>query len=144
MSVHDVADLLFTARGRIDAHWNVYVVAVVAVVGWLLSRKRTLPASMRALVSFVFVAAAAANLVGLHSSYTFAEALRTDLLRIAGDTPLVETRALLERHSYLRHRTSAIWIQLAIGAAVLAAVWFARGPDSTTEDDAVQRQAGGG
>jgi hypothetical protein len=126
MSVHDVADLLFAARGRIDSYWSLYVVVVVAVMGWLMSRKRVLPVSMKALVSVVFLVAASSSLAGLHSSYTIAEALRTDLLRVAGDTPLVETRALLERHSYLRQRRNAAWIHAGIAAAVLAAVWLSR------------------
>jgi hypothetical protein len=42
MSVKEVADLLFAARGRIDFYWNFYVVAVIAVIGWLLSLKKKL------------------------------------------------------------------------------------------------------
>jgi hypothetical protein len=132
MTVHDIADLLFAARGRVDSYWSFYVVVVVAVMGWLLSRKRALPASMKALVSLVFLIAATSSLVGLYSSYTIAEALRTDLLRVAGDTPLTETRALLERHSYVSHRTRAVWIHLAVAATVLASVWLSRAPDAET------------
>lgn len=50
---------------------------------------------MEVLVSVAYMIAAAMNLLGLYSSYTFAEALRTDLLRMTPATPLTETRSIL-------------------------------------------------
>jgi putative effector of murein hydrolase len=126
MTVNDIADLLFAARGRIDFYWNFYVVVVIAVIGWLVSLKRTLTTSNKVLVSAVYLIAAATNLMGLYSSYAIAEALRTDLLRVAATTPLTDTRNLLQQHSYLSHRMAALWIHLAIGTAILFAIWFAR------------------
>jgi hypothetical protein len=126
MTIKDVADLLFAARERIDSYWNFYVVVVIAVIGWLVSRKKSLTPSMKVLVSVAYLIAAAMNLLGLYGSYTFAEALRTDLLRMAATTPLTDTRLLLEQHSYLAQRLTAIWIHLAVGATILLAVWFAR------------------
>jgi len=126
VTVNEVAELLFSARARIDFYWNFYVVVVVAVVGWLLSNKKTLTTSMKSVVSVVFVIAAAVNLIGLQGAYDFAEALRSDLLRMSATSPLTDTRLLLEQHSYDSHRLAALWIHLAVGATVLSAVWFAR------------------
>src|SRR5574341_1131172 len=126
MTIKDVADLLFAVRERIDFYWNFYVVVVIAVIGWLVSRKKTLTLSMKVLVSVAYLIAAAINFLGLYSSYTFAEALRTDLLRMAATTPLTDTRLILEQHSYLAQRLTAFWIHLAVGATILLAVWFAR------------------
>lgn len=130
MTINDIADLLFAARGRIDFYWNFHVVVVVAVVGWLVSLNKALTPPVKLLVSVVYLVAAAMNLAGLYSAYTFAEALRTDLVRVASATPLTDTRLLLEQHSYLAHRRSAIWIHLAVGATILAVVWWARLSDS--------------
>jgi hypothetical protein len=126
----DVADLLFAARERIDFYWNFYVVVVIAVIGWLLSLKKPLTLSMKVLVSVAFLVAAAMNLLALYSSYTFAEALRTDLLRMAATTPLTDTRLILEQHSYLTQRLVAFWIHLPVGATILLVVWFARFSES--------------
>jgi hypothetical protein len=126
MSIKDVADLLFAARERIDFYWNFHVVVVIAVIGWLVSFKRTLTLSMKLLVSVAYVIAAVMNFVGLYGSYTFAEALRTDLLRMAATTPLSDTTLYLEQHSYLSQRLSALLIHLAVGATILGVVWFAR------------------
>jgi hypothetical protein len=126
ISAKDVADLLFAARERIDFYWNFYAVVVVAVIGWLVSLKKTLTAPMKALVSVAFLVAAGMNLLGLYGAYTFAEALRTDLLRMAAATPLADTRLLLEQHSYLAQRMAAIGIHVTVGAAILLVIWFGR------------------
>jgi hypothetical protein len=126
MTAKDVADLLLAARERIDFYWNFHVVVVIAVIGWLVSLRRTLTVPLKALVSVAYVIAAATNLVGLHGAYTFAEALRTDLLRMAASVPLPDTRLVLERHSYLAHRLMALWIHVGVGGAILLVLWFAR------------------
>jgi hypothetical protein len=126
MSIKDVADLLFAARERIDFYWNFHVVVVIAVIGWLVSFKRTLTLSMKLLVSVAYLVAAVMNFVGLYGSYTFAEALRTDLLRMAATTPLTDTTLFLEQHSYVSQRLTAFLIHVAVGATILVVVWFAR------------------
>jgi hypothetical protein len=131
MTTKEVADLLFAARERIDFYWNFYVVVVIAVIGWLVSVKRPLTLPTRILVSIGYMVAAIMNLVGLHGSYTFAEALRTDLLRMTAATPLTDTRSVLERHSYLAQRAWAFWVHAAVGAAILLVVWL-RGNRTTS------------
>ena len=129
MSIKDVADLLFAARERIDFYWNFYVVVVIAVIGWLVSYKKTLTLPMKLLVSVAYVIAAIMNLLGLYSSYTIAEALRIDLLRMLATAPFVDTRIYLEQHSYLPQRLAAFAVHLAVGVAILSVVWFARFSD---------------
>ena len=126
MTIKDVADLLFAARERIDFYWNFHVVVIIAVIGWLLSFKRTLTLSMKLLVSIAYVIAAVMNYLGLYSSYTFAEALRTDLLRMAATTPLSDTTHFLGQLSFLPQRLTALLIHLVVGATILLVVWFAR------------------
>jgi hypothetical protein len=127
ITIKEIADLLFAARARIDFYWNFYVVVVIAVIGWLVSVKKMLTLSMKMLVSIAYLIAAIMNYMGLYSSYAFAEALRTDLLRMVATAPLLaDTRLLLEQHSYLTQRLSAFWIHLIVGAAILGVIWFAR------------------
>jgi len=63
---------------------------------------------------------------GLYSSYTFAEAPRTDLLRMSADAALSDTRSLLAQHSYLAQRWSAFLVHLLLGTALLVVIWFGR------------------
>jgi hypothetical protein len=131
MTIKEVADLLFAARERIDFYWNFYVVVVIAVIGWIVSLKKTLSLSMKLLVTVAYAIAALMNLLGLYSSYTLAEALRLDLLRLTASTTLTDTTQFLQQHSYLPQRLTAILIHLAIGATILLVVWLA--PSSEAE-----------
>jgi hypothetical protein len=126
MTIRDIADLLFSARERIDFYWNFYVVVVIAVIGWLVTFKRTLTLSMKLLVSIAYLVAAIMNFLALYSAYTFAEALRADLLRLLATTPLADTQVILAQHSYLPQRLAALGVHLAVGSAILLVVWFAR------------------
>ena len=124
MPIKDAIDLLFSARERIDFYWNFYVVVVVAVVGWIVTRKEPLTRPTRILVSVAYLIAAATNLVGLYGSYTFAEALRGDLLRMTQGSPLAQTRHVLSQHSYATQRFWAFVVHLGVGATILFVVWF--------------------
>ena len=55
MSIKDAIDLLFAARERIDFYWNFYVVVVIAVVGWIVTRKEPLTRSTRVLVTVAYL-----------------------------------------------------------------------------------------
>ena len=123
MSIKDAVDLLFAARERIDFYWNFYVVVVIAVVGWIVTRKNALTPSAKVLVTVAYVVAAATNLAGLYASYSFAEALRTDLLRMTVGSPLADTRAILQQHSYLSQRIMALLVHVSVGATILLVVW---------------------
>lgn len=125
ITIKEVADLLFAARERVDFYWNFYVVVVIAVIGWLVSVNKTLTRSRKVLVSVAYLIAASMNFLGLYSAYTFAEALRTDLLRMPATTPLTDTRLILEQHSYLSQQLAAFWIHFVVGATILLVVWFA-------------------
>ena len=133
MSIKDAIDLLFSARERIDFYWNFYVVVVIAVVGWIVTRKEPLTRSTRVLVTVAYLIAAATNLVGLYGSYAFAEALRTDLLRMTAGSPLIETRILLDGHSYISQRLWAFVVHLGVGATILLVVWLG-GRRSSSKD----------
>jgi hypothetical protein len=76
------------------------------------------------LITVGFLIFVAMNMAGLYGSYTFAEALRTDLLAMDQAKGLVHTYAILQRHSFLPQRTATFWIHLIVGLAVLAVVWL--------------------
>src|SRR5688500_2322115 len=131
MSIKDAIDLLFAARERIDFYWNFYVVVVVAVVGWIVTRKERLSRCGKVLVSVGYGSGRVTNLAGLYASYTLAEALRTDVLRMSLGSPLTETRVILARHSYLSQRAGAFLVHAVVGATILLVVWRANRPPDT-------------
>ena len=124
ITIKEVADLLLDARGRIDFYWNFYLAVVIAVIGWLVSRKLVLTPAMRALVTAAYLIAAVMNFAGLYGSYSLAEALRQDLLAFEGVRVLEHTSLFLDRYSYLPQRTVALVVHLVIAAIVLFVIWF--------------------
>lgn len=133
LSLRDMADLLFAARERIDFYWNFYVIVVIAVIGWLLTKKKALTLPVKVLVTLVFLVAASMNLLGLYGAYAIAEALRVDLLRASIAAPLTETRLVLESHSYLAHRAAALWTHIGVALVIVLTVWFANRFDQRSQ-----------
>jgi hypothetical protein len=124
MGTKEVVDLLVTAIDKIEFYWNFYVVLLIALMGWLVSAKKPLSVSLKSLITVGFLIFVAMNMAGLYGSYTFAEALRTDLLAMDQAKGLLHTYTILERHSFLPQRTATFWIHLVVGLAVLAVVWL--------------------
>jgi hypothetical protein len=134
LSAKEVADMFEKATERIDFYWNFGVVFLTALIGWLISLKNPLTIPMKKLVSVVYVISALMNVFGLFGSYTFAEALRLDLLAMVPVDPklLPNTRTVLEGHSFAIHRAVAIAIHIVVAIGVLAVLWGRSRPPSTT------------
>ena len=127
MDFKDVADLFVSATDKIEFYWNFYVVMLIALIGWLLSTKRPFSLSVKLLISVGYVIFVAMNLLGLYGSYTFAEAIRIDLLTMQdAKAVLSNTHNVLKKHSYVGQRTAMFWIHAILGLTVLLAVWLGR------------------
>ena len=101
LPIKDIADLFVTATGRIEWYWNFYVVMVIALVGWLVSKDNPLTHQLKVTITIGYVVFVLMNLYGLWGSYTFTEALRMDLLAAANDqNQLQHARAVLTQHSF--------------------------------------------
>jgi uncharacterized membrane protein len=133
MSIKDAIDLLFAARERIDFYWNFYVVVVVAVIGWIVTRKEPLTRPTKILVTVAYLIASITNLVGLFGSYAFAEALRSDILRMTAGSQLTSTRLVLDQHSYGSQRIWALAVHIGVGASILLVIWLAGRSVSTKQ-----------
>ncbi len=133
MAAEDVADLFITATDKIEFYWNFYVVMLIALIGWLVSTKRPLSISLKLLITVGYLVFVSMNILGLYRSYTFAEALRIDLLAMEGAKALANTYDVLQSHSFIRQRTATFWIHSIVGLAVLLVVWLGRFGDKTGE-----------
>jgi hypothetical protein len=134
LSMNDATELLLKVTERVEWYWNFFVVITLALIGWLIAQKKPLVLPLKLLVTVAYLIAAGMNLLGVYGSYTFAEALRADVLAMAsriGAEFMPATRAVLEGHSYLWQRTAAIVIHVIIGVGVLAAIWLARFGEAT-------------
>ena len=134
MDVQNVADLFVAATNKIEFYWNFYVVTLIALVGWLVSTKRSLSVSLKLLITVAYLVFVAMNILGLYGSYTFAEALRTDLLSMEGAKAISHTHKVLQTHSYVGQRTGMFWIHAIVGVAVLLVIWLGRFGEINSEE----------
>lgn len=127
MNAKDIADLFITATGKVEFYWNFYTGTVLVLMGWLISTDVPLTDPIRALVTVGYLVFVMMNLMGLWGSYTFAEALRQDLLQAPGldATALARTRAVLAARSFESQKRLAIFIHAVMAAFVLSVVWLA-------------------
>jgi hypothetical protein len=126
MTAKEVADLLVTATGRTDFYWNFFVVILIALIGWLFSLKKPLTAHMKTLVTVGYLIAALMNLLGLFVSYSFAEALRVDLIALLQSKGASATLEVLQSSSFGKQRWTALAIHILLGIVVLWVVWRAK------------------
>lgn len=128
MEVKEIADLFITATGKVEFYWNFYTVTLIALIGWLVSTKKVLAPYLKLLITTGYLIFVLMNLIGLWGSYTFAEALRLDLLSAAKTMPdkLKNTQAVLLQRSFESQKIFAIFIHAVLGALVLSVIWFGR------------------
>lgn len=128
MDTKDIAELFVTATGKIEFYWNFYTVTVLALIGWLVSTEKALAPRVKVLITVGYLAFVFMNVVGLYGSYTFAEALREDLLLSVKATPdvLKNAQEVLSHRSFKGQKQLVLAIHVLVGAFVLFAVWFGR------------------
>lgn len=83
------------------------------------------------------------NVLGLWGSYTFAEALRQDLLIAAKAAPdtLTNAQAVLSKNSYDDQKSLVLVIHAVLGAFVLSVVWLGRFGESASDSDGGDKNA---
>ena len=128
MSIKENADLFISSTDKIDFYWNFYTLTLLALIGWLVSSEKPLSRQLKLLISIGYLTFVAMNLLGLWGSYTFAEAVRQDLLAAAQSQPelMPHARAVLAQHSYSLQRSMAFFVHGGLAVVVLASIWFGR------------------
>ncbi len=128
MELKDIADLFIAATGKVEFYWNFYTVTLLALIGWFASIKKGIALRLKLLITVGYLLFVFMNLIGLLSSYTFAEALRLDLLSASKTMPgtLENARAVLSQRSLESQKTFAIFIHAILAISVLYVVWFGR------------------
>jgi hypothetical protein len=128
METNDIADLFITATGKIEFYWNFYTVTLLVLIGWLISTKKILRPGLKCLITVGYLVFACMNILGLWGSYTFAEALRQDLLFAAQSAPdtLKHAQVILAESSFSKQKVSVLLIHGVLGVFVVSVIWFGR------------------
>lgn len=126
METKDIADLFIAATGKIEFYWNFYTVTLLVLIGWLISTNKILQPGLKCLITLGYLLFAFMNILGLWGAYTFAEALRQDLLIAAQLTPdsLKNAQAMLADSSFSKQKSSVLIIHSILGVLVLSVIWF--------------------
>jgi hypothetical protein len=128
METKDIAELFIIATGKIEFYWNFYTVTLLVLIGWLISTKKRLSPGLKCLITVGYLLFAIMNILGLLGSYTFAEALRQDLLIAAQSAPdsLKNTQAILSDSSFSKQKITVLIIHSVLAVFVLSVIWFGR------------------
>ncbi|MEM8959379.1 MAG: hypothetical protein AAGC86_16385 [Pseudomonadota bacterium] len=127
MDPKDIADLFSQATARIEFYWNFLVVALVAILGWLFTTNRALGTTERAAITVGYLIFAVMNIIGLYGAYTFADALKRDLLLSCGlAETLPNATAALGKVNYRLQRQIMFAVHALVAVILLTAIWKAR------------------
>ncbi|EKU96792.1 hypothetical protein Lepto7375DRAFT_0706 [Leptolyngbya sp. PCC 7375] len=128
MELKDIAELLITMTGKVEFYWDFFTIMVLALIGWVVSTNKVFTRRLKFLIAVGYLIFAFMNLLGLWSSYSFAEALRLDLLSVAQTTPdtLKNTQVVLSQWSFGSQKIFAIFIHFILAILVLSVVWSGR------------------
>ena len=126
MEPKEIADLFLKATDKIEFYWNFYVVLLTAMIGWFISLNKLLSTKMKLLITSGYLVFAVMNVIGLYGAYSFAEALRIDILTLNTIENIPNTLMLLKEHSYLNQLSAVKWIHLVIGVGMIFTIWSGR------------------
>jgi hypothetical protein len=73
-SAKDLVDIILKLADQINFYWNFYVIANIAMLGWLLSLNANPDWQLKAAVSIAFIIFIALNITALIRSYIFLQA----------------------------------------------------------------------
>lgn len=131
MDGSELADLVLKIDGRVLASWQFYAATVIAVIGWLVTRKRGITIRVKVLVTAGFVAFISMNIYGLLSAYLLLDAAVADLRSLPALQQLPNIREVLNSHQPPNRYLQIFSIHLLAGGLLVWALWFTR----TTADE---------
>ncbi len=126
MDVKELADLFLELNDKAVLLWNLYIVGLIAVAGWLVSSKSDLSPQLKTLITFGIVLFSVMSIRSLGNYLGFLEATQRELLaRLdAGDFPHLYTA--FQRLSFSQSFWLGVVVHVCLDAVLLAAVWSHR------------------
>lgn len=105
MTEKDLADLFLKGIDKLEFYWNFYVVFVIAIVGFYAKAEKPFSLKLRSILLCGYVFFAFMNVMALHSSYSFVQALQQDLMAKAACSDqlqalMPETLRVLKEQDY--------------------------------------------
>ena len=123
--IKDIIEVADKLESRVSSHWNFYTVAVVAIIGWLVSSQISLSYSQALVVTIVCIVFFIANFHAMRAATKRVIAVESELNALAKKTEFES--ALLKKE--LSHSSSTLQLisssvlQVSVDIIVLIAIW---------------------
>jgi hypothetical protein len=126
MDVKELVDLFLELNGKAVFLWNIYIVGLIAIAGWLVSSKSDLSPQLKTLITLGIVLFAVVTIRSLGNYLRFLEATQRELLARLdpGDFPHLYKR--FERLSFSQSFWLTFVVHVCLDAVLLVAVWSPR------------------
>ena len=133
MDVGILSDAFFKATGQINWFWHFYVIAVIAIIGWLASGKARMSKWLKTAVIAGYLSFAVMNVKGLHGAYKFCEAARLDLLAaMAKQGGAEHLTDVMEKASFADRTTITVVVHIVVATVLIVAILRTPGPEQRT------------
>ena len=124
-NIKDIIEVADKLESRVSSYWNFYTVAVVAIIGWLVSSQISLSYSQALVVTIVCIVFFIANFHAMRAATKRVIAVESELNALAKKTEFES--ALLKKE--LSHSSSTLQLisssvlQVSVDIIVLIAIW---------------------
>lgn len=130
MSADILPDLFLNIVNKVNFYWHLYIISIIAVIGWLLSLKSPMSWQLKVLISVGFLSFVGMNIMALLGSYSFLEATRLELVKHVTAENFPDLHAIIISFSYKFRPWYVIGIHLCIDTLMLIAIWSNKVSDS--------------
>ncbi len=130
MEINILPDLFLNIVDKVNFYWHLYIISIIAVVGWLLSLKVSMRWQLKVLISVAFLSFVVMNVKALIGSYLFLEATRLDLEKHVAVDKFPHLSVIIKSISYESRYWSVIVIHSCVDTIMLIAIWSNKVSDS--------------
>ena len=130
MEPNILPDLFLNIVDKVNFYWHLYIISIIAVIGWLLSLKQPMRWQLKVLISVAFLSFVVMNVIALIGSYAFLEATRLDLEKHIAVDKFPKLSEMIKSISYGSRWWSVIAIHSCVDIIMLIAIWSNKVSDS--------------
>ncbi|MFN7214740.1 hypothetical protein [Microcystis sp.] len=121
--IKDIIEVADKLESRVSSYWNFYTVAVVAIIGWLVSSQISLSYSQALVVTIVCIVFFIANFHAMRAATKRVIAVESELNTLAKKTEF-ESALLKKELSYSSSTLLPSWVlHIFVDIIVLFVIW---------------------
>jgi hypothetical protein len=126
MEVKELADLFLQLNDKAVFLWNLYIIGLIAVVGWLVASKSALSPQLKTLITLGILLFTAMSIRSLSNYLGFLEAIQRELLARLDAAELPHLYGRFRKLSFVQSFWVGIAVHVCLDVVLLVAVWSQR------------------